>query len=228
MQTIKYMAFIFLTCASSLCFGTEIPQKHYVGVFCATDEQTPDLYKKEAFELGQALAASNLGLVTGGANTGLMNAVMNGFTASGDAAHLFGIIPSIFREFNVHHPKIPESNLIWTDTIYQRFEAFHDKCDLMVVLPGGLGTLHELMDFMVQKQWGLHQKKVILLNTDHYWDYLIMQFKVMVEKNILKQKHLDHLVIVTSIEDCMEIIITEETTTSNEGLSDRYWLKESR
>jgi len=201
-------------------FGNPI---HHVGVFCATDEQVPDIYKDEAYKLGSALYQAGHGLVTGGGNSGLMNAVVNGFAVHADTQHLRGVIPSVFKDYNVHHLKIPEGNLVWTDNIHQRLQTFHDRCETMVILPGGFGTLHELMDFIVPKQWGLHAKKIILLNIDHYWDYQLLQFKVMVEKNALKQKHLDLLYVVTSVEDCMEAIKTG--CVAHDGLTDRYWEK---
>lgn len=195
--------------------------KHHVGVFCATDEQVPEPYKTEAFELGRLLCRSGYGLVTGGSNTGLMNAVVNGFASQEETEHLRGILPSIFKAYNVHHPKIPEANLIWTESIHERLQSFHNFCDTMIVLPGGFGTLHELMDFIVPKQWGLSQKKIILLNVDHYWDYQLLQFQVMVEKKVLKQRHLDLLTVVHSVEECMAAILLQDG--EHLGLQDRYW-----
>lgn len=199
---------------------------HHVGVFCATDEQVPDLYKTQAYELGVALSQAALGLVTGGGNSGLMNAVVNGFTSQEETENLRGIIPAIFKTYNVHHPKIPVANLIWTDNIHQRLQGFHDQCDTMVILPGGFGTLHELMDFIVPKQWGLNQKKIILFNMDNYWDNQLLQFKVMVEKKALKQKHLDLLSVVTTVDECIQLIQAEGTSI-HQGLNDRYWEENS-
>jgi uncharacterized protein (TIGR00730 family) len=194
---------------------------HHVGVFCSADDHVPDFYKAQAFELGLALHRSGYGLVTGGGNCGLMNAVANGFVSEVQSKHMRGAIPSVLKNYNVHHPKIPEENLLWTDTIYQRLQMFHDHCDTMVVLPGGFGTLHELMDFMVPKQWGLITKKIILLNIDHFWDHLLLQFKVMVEKNALNQKHMDLLTVVTTVAECIEAIKVGDVP--HEGLSDRFW-----
>ena len=120
-----------------------------------------------------------------------------------------GVIPSLFKNYNVHHPKIPELNLVWTETIHQRLQAFNERCDTLVVLPGGFGTLHELMDFIVPKQWGLTDKKIILLNSDHYWDHLLLQFKTMVEKNALKQRQLDLLVVVTNVQSAWKRFTTK-------------------
>jgi len=89
-------------------------------------------------------------------------------------------------------------------------------------------TLHELMDFIVPKQWGLTDKTIILINSDHYWDYLLLQFKTMVEKNALKQKHLDLLIVAKDIESCIKAIQHQDTSPSHQGLKERYWDKETQ
>lgn len=226
LNRILYMIFFLLVfMAPCICLSAESPPSSYVGVFCATDEAVPDLYKTVAFELGRSIARSNHGLITGAANTGLMNAAINGFVSEADPNHTKGILPSIFKSYEVHHLSIPEHNLIWTDTIHQRLQSFQDHCSVMVILPGGFGTLHELMDFMVPNQWGLTKKKIILLNVDHYWDNLLLLFENMIQKKALKQKHVDLLVVVDNVEDCMKAILSEEALHSHEGLKDRYWEK---
>lgn len=214
---------IFALLFIQLIFSEYVLANHHVGVFCATDEKIPKLYKDVAFELGKSLAQSGHNLITGGANSGLMNAVVNGFISEGDARCTHAVIPSVFQNYNVHHPEIPESNLLWTDTIHQRLQAFDKQCDTMVILPGGFGTLHELMDFLVPKQWGLTDKKIIILNVDHYWDYLLLQFETMVQKMALKENHLDLFIIVTNVKECLDAINTQQNATQNGGLEDRYW-----
>lgn len=201
--------------------------RHHVGVFCATNEKIPQEYKELAFTFGQELAKSDLALITGGCNSGLMNAVMNGFTSEEGNEHLKGVIPSLFKKFDVHHPDIPKNNLIWTDTVHQRLQTFHKECDTLVILPGGIGTLHELLDFFVPKQWGLLDKKIILVNVDNYWDHLLQQFQLMIEKNALHQNHLDLLTVVTNVEQCMKEINNQQKVTEHKGLKERYWEKVS-
>ena len=215
----------FIILAFQFTFMGCLSANHHVGVFCGTDEKIPEFYKNVAFELGEKLAQSGHNLITGGGNTGLMNAVVNGFVSKGDASCTHAVVPSVFKSYNVHHLDIPESNLLWTNTIHERLQAFDKQCDTMVILPGGFGTLHELMDFLVPKQWGLTDKKIIILNADHYWDYLLLQFETMVEKMALKKSHLDLFIVVTNAKECLEAIEKQQNTTQNNGLDDRYWDK---
>lgn len=192
----------------------------YVGVFCSADDKIPEQYKQESFALGVALRKNNYPLVTGAGRTGLMNSVINGYTSL-DEGMVKGVLPLIFKEYDISHPKLSNANLVWTDNIHQRLQSFQDLCDTMIILPGGFGTLHELMDFLVSKQFGLTNKKIILFNIDHFWDSLLNQFKIMVKKNALPQKHLDFLNITTSISDCLESLKMNEN--HNSGLTDRFW-----
>lgn len=197
-------------------------QIKYIGVFCSADDKIPESYKQESFTLGVALRQAGYPLITGASRTGLMNAVINGYTSLFlDEGKMKGIIPSIFKEYNVHHPKLVNENLIWTETIYQRLQSFQDQCETMIVLPGGFGTLHELMDFLVSRQFGLIKKKIILFNIDHFWDFLLNQFRLMVEKNALPKIHLDFLTIVSTVSECIDALKLDEKL--NSGLSDRFW-----
>jgi predicted Rossmann-fold nucleotide-binding protein len=81
------------------------------------------------------------------------------------------------------------------------------------------------MDFLVPKQWGLTNKKIILFNFDNFWDHQLRQFDKMVETNALQQKHLDLLTVVTTVDECIQILC--ETKTSDlHDLDTRYWEKE--
>lgn len=217
----------FSVLITSMLFLMNQASAYHVGVFCATDNNIPDSYKQVAFDLGKSLAQKGHSLTTGGGNTGLMNAVTNGFISTGDVSRTHAVTPIIFKDYNAHHLDIPHSNLVWTETIHQRLQEFDKQCNVMVVLPGGFGTLHELMDFLVPKQWGLTDKQIILLNTDHFWDHLLMQFQTMVEKKTLKQKHLDLLIVVADVAECMEAINNQSNTASHHGLNDRYWESEN-
>jgi predicted Rossmann-fold nucleotide-binding protein len=88
-------------------------------------------------------------------------------------------------------------------------------------LPGGWGTLHELINFLVHQQFGYCRKKIILLDSNQYWTYLIAQFNIMVTAGALSQKHLDQLIVVTSIEGVVENFSSSPADCN--GLSDRFW-----
>ncbi len=209
-----------LTCKISTALRT-------VCVFCSGDDKVQEEYKNVAFLLGQELAKNNFKLLSGGGNNGLMNEVNNGHATIAPATDRFGVIPEIMREYNVHHALIAEQNLIWAKDVHHRLKTFYDICDDIVVLPGGFGTLHELMDCLVLSQFGVINKRIYLLNIDNYWDAILNQFKVMVSKKTLQQKHLDHLIVVSSVDELLVNLKSEIVNKLSQGFADQHWKKDN-
>ncbi len=203
----------------SMCFAGKT-----VGVFCSADNKINAEYKEAIRDLGERLAESGFNLVTGGSETGLMKEVADGFLSKGSAENFYGILPETFRSLNIAHKSITEKNKIWTETVHNRLKVFHNRCDMVVVAPGGWGTLHELMDFLVHNQFDLIKTKIVLLNIDGFWDGILAQFEKMKTENALNPKHFDLFFIALSIEHCMNILHEENMSNRDDmNLRSRYW-----
>ncbi|MCE2716841.1 MAG: LOG family protein [Pseudomonadota bacterium] len=187
---------------------TEVSQK-MVGIFCSADDKVPHEFKILAYELAKKLREKDLGIVTSASKTGLIREVARGY----------GSISITTRHFF-----IPDDNPTWTENLYSRLSAFHERCSVIVVLPGGFGTLHELMDFLVHNQLGLIKVPIIVLNIDGFWDGQLKQFEKMVEKNCLAIKHLSFIKVVPTLEGCIAAIDNEPEHQSHWEL-DEYWKK---
>lgn len=134
-----------------------------VAVFCSADNKVADSFKLLAHNLGTLLGKHGFGLVTGGSQTGLMKEVTDGYCSTAQTLdYLYGIMPEALRPYNAQHKKIPENQLLWVDTMHNRLTAFHNASDAIIILPGGYGTLHELMDFLVHSQFELIKKRLLL------------------------------------------------------------------
>jgi uncharacterized protein (TIGR00730 family) len=197
-----------------------------VAVFCSADNKVSEEFKQLAFQLGAELAQNNFGLVTGGSDTGLMKEVVDGYAKHArDLNKLYGILPEALAPYKVEHPAIPESQLIWTKSMHARLEQFHAYADIIVVLPGGFGTLHEFMDFLVHNQFGLTKKMILILNINGYWDGLITQFEKMREEKLLSASHMNYFSAVDSVEECMGKILCAQLSADMNGLDSLYWEK---
>ncbi len=207
-----------------------------VAVFCSADDKVSSEYKQIAHELGAMLAKHQFGLITGGSKTGLMKEVVDGYVLASPVrrkvyrnevddrrSNVHGVMLQALADFDVHHPSIPPENLQWVDTIHERFTVFRELADVVVVLPGGFGSLHELLDFLVHKQFGLTEKSIILFNSNGYWNPLLSQFQNMITEQLLTEKALAGLQVVDSVEACMKVIGANENASSKQGLHDRYW-----
>ncbi len=194
-----------------------------VAVFCSADDKISPSYKNEAHALGAKLAESACNLVTGGSKTGLMKEVVDGFLTKGEAERVTGVLPEVLKEHNVHHKSIPQ--LHWVDGMHERLKTFHKLAQAIIVLPGGFGTMHELLDFLVSNQFGITSQKIILLNTKGFWDFFLKQLEVMQEENILAAKHRNLLQVANTIEEAISLLNGQQITA---GLDDKYWIDTGR
>jgi uncharacterized protein (TIGR00730 family) len=151
-----------------------------VCVFCASSEAAPPHYRAVAAELGTAIAREGWSLVYGGGNIGLMGEVARAALAGG--AHVTGVIPHQLATREVALEGVSE--LIRTDTMRERKAIMDERSDAFVVLPGGIGTLEELVEIVTLKQLGYHDRAIVILDDEGYWDPLVDQLRRMVEQSL--------------------------------------------
>lgn len=132
--------------------------------------------RSTAYQFGQLLAAEGLSLVFGGGNMGLMGAVAEGAHSGG--AEIISVIPKLFRS---EHAFAQASEVIKTEDFGTRKQRMFELGDAFVALPGGLGTLGELIDIWDWSRLGLHQKPFGLLDVDGYYDKFLGAFDHMAE-----------------------------------------------
>jgi uncharacterized protein (TIGR00730 family) len=131
-----------------------------VTVFCGSSPGAAPDYLAAARALGEGIAHHGMNLVFGGGNVGLMGAVAG--AARGAGGHVTGVIPDFLRAREVEFPGLSE--LIITDSMHTRKRRMFARADAFVVLPGGLGTLDELMEILTWKQLERHAKPIILID----------------------------------------------------------------
>jgi hypothetical protein len=140
-----------------------------VCVFCGSQYGADPVHRRVATQLGQALAGAGIAVIYGGGHVGLMGAVADSAMAAG--GQVIGLIPTRLLEREVGHRAITE--LITTPDMFERKRQMIDRADAFVILPGGLGTLDELLDVVTLRQLGYHDKPIILVNLGGYWDPFI-------------------------------------------------------
>ena len=175
-----------------------------VSVFCGSSSGTDDTIIKEAYQLGQELANRNMKLVYGGAKIGIMGHVAKGVLDNN--GQVLGVIPDFLKRKEVVHTELTE--LITTQNMHDRKVIMYEKSDGFVILPGGFGTMDEFFEITTWGQIGLHNKPVGILNLNAYYDALLTQAKVMVERGFLKQENLDVILVDTTIAGLLEKMIS--------------------
>lgn len=173
-----------------------------VAVYCGSRSGNDEVYEKAARDLGQALAENGLGLVYGGASIGLMGAVADEVVNAG--AQAVGVIPTFMLKHEIAHEKLTRLHL--TDTMHTRKTVMAEYADAFVTLPGGLGTLEEIMEIATWRQLYQHEKPMIILNINGFYDKLIEHLEYTTEQGFMKQQDLDRLVVCNTIDEAIDLL----------------------
>ena len=171
-----------------------------ISVFCGSSEGNDPKIISESYQLGQTFAKRNIVLVYGAAKIGIMGKVAQGAIESG--GEVIGIIPVFLKTKEIVHTELTE--LIITDNMHDRKVIMYEKSDGFIIIPGGFGTMDEFFEITTWGQLGLHTKPIGILNINGYYDALIAQCKMMVERGFLKQENLEAVVVDTNIEGLLE------------------------
>jgi uncharacterized protein (TIGR00730 family) len=170
-----------------------------VTVFCGSKPGNDEAFVKHAQELGTQLAQKGITLIYGGGNKGIMGAVANATLAAG--GKVIGIIPKLLLEWEAQHEGLTE--LIVTESMHARKLLLYEKCDVAIVLPGGMGTLDELFEMLTWNNLKIHSKRVYLLNENGYYDALIQLLDTMDQQGFMYDQWRERLIECNSVQALM-------------------------
>ena len=173
-----------------------------VCLFCSAKEGLPDAAQQLAAEFGAACAARRLRLVYGGSGRGLMGVAARAAVAAG--GEVLGIMPR--HLMRPEHAAADLGTLVIVDTLAERKQRMTEAADLFVAIPGGIGTLNELIEMLTLNDLGLQAKPVILCATDGFWE----PFTALIERfhayGVLRSSITQYLRSAASVEDAMRLI----------------------
>lgn len=177
-----------------------------VTVYCASSPSAPRRFTSAAYELGRLCAVRGLATVTGAGSNGLMGAVVRGTLDGGGRA--IGVIPRFMVERGWANPSMTELHV--TDSMHTRKQMLADLGCGAIALPGGLGTMDELMDLLTQCQLGLYGGPVVILNIDGFWDALLEQLRHADACDMMRHSDLNPTpwAEATTPEQALEIILS--------------------
>ena len=158
-----------------------------VTVFCGSSDSVDRKYFAAAEELGAKLARRGWRLIYGGGGVGLMGSLARAVLAHG--GEVTGIIPKALLELGVGDTGLTE--LVVTDGLRDRKAIMDERGDAFVALPGGLGTLEELLEALTLKQLGYHRKPIAVVDLHGFFDPLWAQFQRGIDEGFIKPEFLD-------------------------------------
>jgi uncharacterized protein (TIGR00730 family) len=174
-----------------------------VAVFCGSADGTNPAFVAEARALGALIAAAGLGLVYGGACVGLMGTVADAALAGG--AEVIGVLPTVLTGREIEHTGLTSLELV--PTMHVRKARQVELADAFLVLPGGYGTMDEMVEVVTWAQLGLHAKPCILINTAGYWDGLLAFLDSAVAAGFVKPKNRGLVRVAASAKEAVRMAV---------------------
>ncbi len=156
-----------------------------VCVFAASSPGIPELYLEASREMASIMAKLNIAMNYGAGSVGIMGAMADVMLEK--QGIVTGIIPKFMKEMGWMHPHLSDPVIV--ETMHERKNLMVSDVDGIIAMPGGVGTLEELLEVITLKQLGQFLKPIIILNTNNYYDQLIKQFQLMVDENFMRPLH---------------------------------------
>lgn len=175
-------------------------------VFSSSSDRISPEFFEVAEELGQLIAEHNCTLVYGGANVGLMGTLARAVHANG--GKVVGIIPDFLKDKELAYEAADE--LIVTKDMRERKTIMEKRSDAFVALPGGFGTLEEIMEILTLRLLKRHRKPLVFVNTNNFYEDVIGFFKHMVHERFAKPESHEHYNVVPDAFGAISLIADDK------------------
>ena len=182
-----------------------------VCVYCASSTQIAPVYFEAAQELGRLLGEHQLRVINGAGNIGLMCTVSDATLAAGGT--VTGVIPRFMVEQDWYHKGLTE--LIQVDSMHERKKLMADLSGAIIALPGGCGTLEELLEAITWKQLGLYLNPIVILNINHFYDPLLEMLRKAIDESFMRKRHADIWAVATTPAEAVELIYNQPLWDQN-------------
>lgn len=189
-----------------------IARYNNITVFGASSAQVDSAYKNAAYELGKLLAQNGITCVCGAGNCGLMQAVSDGTLEHG--GNVTGVIPQFMVDNGWCHAGLTQT--IITQDMHERKETMSRLADAVIALPGGCGTLEELLEIITWKQLGLYKGVILILNTNGFYNNLLAMLQHCIEENFMKTSHASLWHVASSPQKAISILDEIDSANDNE------------
>ena len=166
-------------------------------VYCGSRMGISNEYSYNAKLLGQKIANNNFRLVYGGGNIGLMGILAESCHQNG--GQILGVMPQKLSEKEQGKQNI--FNYIITEDMHERKKVMYMNSDIIIALPGGIGTLEELFEMITWKQLGFHNKPIYLLNVLEYWNLFIDNLYHMIKLGFLEKEAINYFKVCETVDE---------------------------
>lgn len=174
-----------------------------VGLFCAASDLIDEVFAEKARELGNFIGSSGMTLVYGGAAAGLMEVIAKAVKVSG--GRVVGVVPQILIKRNRVSNLL--SDRILTKNLSDRKDAIFANSDVIIALPGGIGTLDEIFHVMASATIGYHKKTIILYNINGFWNSLMAMLDEYSRKGFVRGNISDFVIVADTFDELKSLLL---------------------
>ena len=171
-------------------------------IYCSSSNNLPEKFYVVSKELGEKLAQKGFNMVYGGTTVGMMGVIADNALKNG--AEVIGVIPERIASFGLKHPEL--AKVVITKDMRERKATMEKYADIFIAMPGGFGTFEEIFEILVAKQLGYHDKPVIFVNFNGYYDNMIKMFDTVYQNNFAKEEMKSLYFIAKNIDEIFEYI----------------------
>jgi hypothetical protein len=173
-----------------------------VCVYCGSSGRVAEAFRESARRTGRLLAESGMELIYGGGHIGLMGLTADAALDAG--GRVVGIIPDFLHGRELAHTRVSE--LVVVSSMHERKQRMFERADAFAILPGGLGTLDEAFECMTWKQLKLHDKPIVLVDAEGYWEPLLKLLDHAIAAGFAPAKVRKALTVVGSPEELIAVL----------------------
>ncbi len=186
-------------------------------VYCSSSDRLEPKYFAAAETLGRAMVARGWGLVYGGGRTGLMGTVARAVKESG--GRVIGVIPEFMKVKELAFDEADE--LVTVVTMRERKLLMESRADAFVALPGGWGTLEEIMEILALRQLDVLRRPCVFLNQDGFYDDLLRFFDRMIAERFNKPSNLELFRVARTVDEIFQLIEADSVTAETKWFETR-------
>lgn len=175
-----------------------------ISVFCSSSDNLPNIYYSTAEKLGKLMVENKMTLLHGGGKIGLMGTISRTVKANG--GYVIGVIPEKLNLPGVVSKT--DDEMVVTKDMGERKKYMHDNSDGFIALAGGFGTLEEILEMITLKQLKYHNKPIVIINTNNFYDFLLKQFEIIFCEKFAIEGFRNLYSVVNSPQEAIEKILT--------------------
>ena len=179
-------------------------------VYGAASSEIDRSFVEAGEELGRQMVERGHSLVFGGGKNGMMGAAARGVNEKG--GKILGIAPAFFNDNNAEVSFGGCTEFIHTDTMRERKRLLEENSDAFIISPGGIGTFDEFFEILTLKQLGRHNKAIVILNINNYFDHMLKMMEISIEQKFITTDCVELYKVTNNIEDTLNYIESYDPT----------------